>query len=150
MAYAKQLNVRPTEQDALLAQAENLLKAYEAKRPPTLSQAERILREVPFIYALGGRILHGVIDVLYQVGAEWYILDYKTAPISAAFVPHHARRYLYQVGTYARALEARLGVLPIVQVYYLHPQRLYTLPPSEWQGALDQIEAKLSAALRPL
>jgi ATP-dependent helicase/nuclease subunit A len=149
-AYANKLNLPLSKYADLLAEAESLLRAYEAKRPPTLRQAGRILREVPFIYRFGGRILHGVIDVLYQVGAEWYILDYKTAPISAAFVPHHARRYLYQVGAYARALEARLGILPIVQVYYLHPQRLYTLPPSEWQGALDQIEAKLSAALRPL
>ncbi len=137
----------PDGQRAIVAQARELLARYAEHDP--LRGAARVLREVPFVYQLGARVLHGVVDVLYQREGVWHVLDYKTPPISAEMVPTHARRYYTQVGAYARALEAYLGHAPHAQVYYLHSGMMIDVPEDAWREALAQLEDDLAVALAP-
>ncbi len=43
-----------------------------------LAEAEVLARELPFVFPRGGRILQGVIDVVYRRGGKLTVGDYKT------------------------------------------------------------------------
>jgi ATP-dependent exoDNAse (exonuclease V) beta subunit len=40
--------------------------------------ADEVYCEVPFCRKSGSNIWHGIMDVVYRTGAQWFILDYKT------------------------------------------------------------------------
>ena len=40
--------------------------------------ADEVYCEVPFCRKSGSDIWHGIMDVVYRIGDQWYILDYKT------------------------------------------------------------------------
>lgn len=67
-----------------------------------LSRAVILGREVPFMYHYRGRIVRGVMDVVYRMGDRLIVGDYKTDRGSGAA---HAR----QGSVYVRAVEAALG-----------------------------------------
>lgn len=50
------------------------------KSPPfrELAKAEILARELPFVIPRGGRIVQGVIDVIYRAAGKVYVADYKT------------------------------------------------------------------------
>jgi ATP-dependent exoDNAse (exonuclease V) beta subunit len=148
-AYAWDENVTdPAHVDAVVQTAQQLLRRFKSHgEPETLRQANRILREIPFLHRINHRVIHGVIDVLYESGGAWYVLDYKTAPISAEAVKRHARRYAIQLGAYANAVELRTGIAPIVQLYYLHPGVLEVIDESVWRKALDGLDGIVADAL---
>ncbi|HLA42117.1 MAG TPA: 3'-5' exonuclease, partial [Aggregatilineales bacterium] len=150
-AYAWNENVtNPEELDEIVSDAFRLLMIFQERgEPQALKNAERVLREVPFIYQHNGRILHGIIDVLYQYQEQWYVLDYKTASISERRVNWHAQRYYIQLGAYAHAVEARTGQIPIVQLYYLHPSVLIHIAESQWRKALSELDYLVESNLTP-
>jgi ATP-dependent helicase/nuclease subunit A len=126
----------------------HLLETFErGQQPESLFHAEQVLHEVPFIYQVGRRIIHGVIDVLYRYQDHWYVLDYKTADIRPDQVSWHAQRYTVQLGAYAQAVEERMGETPVVQLYYLHPGVLIDLPESRWRDALTRLDLTVDEAL---
>jgi ATP-dependent helicase/nuclease subunit A len=110
-----------------------------------LDRAQQVYREVPFVYRSGERTIHGLIDVLYFDRNQWTVMDYKTAAVDRAW--SNAKRYYLQVGMYAQAVEARTGQVPTIHLYYIHPARLITIRPDDWQPALDRLEDDLRAAL---
>ena len=85
-----------------------------------IEEADRVYRELPFIYRTADRTIHGVIDVLFQgEDGTWGIVDYKSSTVSGykmydqkdkwarankRLVRQHARRYYLQVGVYAAAV----------------------------------------------
>ena len=72
------------------------------------ARAERLLREVPFAVRVEERIVEGRIDLLFEEGGRWHLVDYKTddpAGVGSA----RADSYRLQAGLYARALE-QLGI----------------------------------------
>jgi ATP-dependent helicase/nuclease subunit A len=148
-AYAWDENVTdPAHVDAVVQTAQQLLTRFKSHgEPETLRQANRILREIPFLHRINHRVIHGVIDVLYESEGVWYVLDYKTAPIPAEAVKRHARRYAIQLGAYANAVELRTGIAPIVQLYYLHPGVLEVIDESVWRKALDGLDGIVAEAL---
>ncbi len=129
----------------VINRAMRLLRNFEENN--ILVGAERILREIPFILRTDTRIIHGQIDVLYQMDGRWAVLDYKTANIRPNGVREHARRYHIQVGAYARAVERRLGQIPLVQLYYLHPGTLVMIPQHDWESALAELDTRVNTAL---
>lgn len=140
----------PSAIEQVVNEAQSLLLRYEsAELPFSFTHAERTLREVPFIYQLGERVIHGIMDVVYYHQGTWYILDYKTADIRANSVPEHAKRYAIQLGAYAMALQERLNSpqAPTVQLYYLHPAQWYELPIAQWQAAMSQFDHWVAKAL---
>ena len=44
----------------------------------TLLTADEVYCEVPFCRKADGDIWHGIMDVVYRIGEQWFILDYKT------------------------------------------------------------------------
>jgi ATP-dependent exoDNAse (exonuclease V) beta subunit len=148
-AYAWDENVTdPAHVDAVVQTAQQLLRRFKSHgEPETLRNAARVLREIPFLHRINHRVIHGVIDVLYESGGAWYVLDYKTAPIPAEAVKRHARRYAIQLGAYANAVELRTRIAPIVQLYYLHPGVLEVIDESVWRKALDGLDGIVADAL---
>ncbi|MBN1202991.1 MAG: UvrD-helicase domain-containing protein [Anaerolineae bacterium] len=145
-AYAWEADLFDEDQIALaVTQAIDLLRRFEASDlPRELNRARQVYRELPFVFRLNGREIHGVIDVLYfDRRGQWHVLDYKTAPVSAGGAYHNAKRYYLQVGVYAAAVEARVGQTPDAHLYYIHPGRLVYVKPDCWQPALAQLDDEL-------
>ncbi|HEX2619681.1 MAG TPA: hypothetical protein VHL11_06030, partial [Phototrophicaceae bacterium] len=135
-----------------------ILGAYKAGTP--------VFRELPFIYERDKHIVHGVIDVLFQLpahadeGEKWVLADYKTSRLRRAVHPmhpgqwrnagqssvftvdydtlaQHARRYHLQVGLYAEATQRHLGgIIPQVFIHYVGYGTLVEVPESAWRLAL--------------
>jgi ATP-dependent exoDNAse (exonuclease V) beta subunit len=126
-----------------------LLKKFEASEvPDALEGAAQVYQELPFVYRPGERAVHGVIDVLYlDREGVWHVLDYKTAPVSYDGAWGNARHYYLQVGVYASAVAAKTGQTPKVQLYYIHPGRLITIRPADWQAALARLDDDVRSAL---
>lgn len=147
LAYAWDEGITGVEEvEAVLEEAQELIQRYLRNDP--LANATKTLREIPFVLQTRTRTIHGVIDVLYQRGDEWVVLDYKTAPILASQVPTHAQQYIIQLGAYAQAVSARLGKVPRTLLYYLHPSVWHEIPTDVWQAALDELDDKVETALR--
>jgi len=144
-AYAWELRITdPALLQEVVEEATILLNHYEKRGAGVaLEQADRVLREVPFIHQVGTRILHGQIDVLYRAHDQWYVMDYKTAPVKSDFVQWHAQRYHLQVGAYAEAVAVQVGQVPIAQLYYLHSGELVTVEPDQWRRALATLDDEL-------
>ncbi len=136
----------PAQRGQAVARALDLLWRFEMS--PLCTQIERapqVYRELPFVHRLvgegGERVIHGVIDVVFFDGQTWHVLDYKTAPIP------NPKRYHLQVGAYAAAIEASMGQVPEVALYYIHPARLWEVREHEWRAALARLEDDIRAAL---
>ena len=77
----------------------------------------RLWRELPFMRPLGGNaVQEGKIDLVFEEGGEWQVVDYKTDLVSAEDSVLQ-ERYRGQIQDYALALRA-LG-LPIQGAYLL-------------------------------
>jgi ATP-dependent exoDNAse (exonuclease V) beta subunit len=64
-------------------------------------ESARVHWEYPFLYKeADGKIVEGNIDLVYQQGDEWIIVDFKTGPADR-------REYRRQVEVYGRALQPR-------------------------------------------
>ena len=69
--------------------------------------------EVPFSINEDGRTENGIIDLLYRVGEEWKIAEFKTDELRPdADLLAHVRQKAYddQVRRYVRAVRLQLGV----------------------------------------
>ncbi len=70
----------------------------------------RYWREVPMAIPIGGGVLEGIIDLLFEEDGELVLVDYKTDRVSEAQLGDVAvERYGMQVGAYALAVERGTG-----------------------------------------
>lgn len=58
--------------------AEILKKFFRSPAFRELARADILAREFPFLIPKDGRIVQGVIDVIYRLGEKLYVADYKT------------------------------------------------------------------------
>lgn len=87
----------------------------------------RVLREWPFVLAADPRryrpeaaaqdagdvlLVRGIVDCLFDDGAGWEVLDYKTDKVAGAALSERAKEYAGQVQIYAQAVEAAFNVRP--------------------------------------
>jgi hypothetical protein len=91
-----------------------LAEAARALRSPAIERARsspRIHREVPFLADLEGiaGIVPGKIDLVYQTGDGFGIVDYKTDRLTAGEVAERALAHEPQVRLYARAIAKITG-----------------------------------------
>src|SRR5690606_18594478 len=94
-AFDEGINNKDRRQ-ALVDEALSLLNTYERSAiVQNLKAAQEIHREIAFSYEQGAYIVHGIIDTLFRLGDQWYVLDYKTGKVDPS-------RYVYQMGAYAR------------------------------------------------
>jgi len=73
-------------------------KAYDE-----LASAHILGREVPLLMPWDGKIMEGVIDVIYERRGLLYLADYKTDKIAQGELNRGAERYRQQAEIYARA-----------------------------------------------
>ncbi|MBI5931844.1 MAG: UvrD-helicase domain-containing protein [Chloroflexi bacterium] len=135
--------------DNAVRRAQNLLTQFEASDlHQMLQNCTEVYREIEFVYDRGAHIIHGIIDVLYRHEEQWYVLDFKTSEVKLWYVAEHGKRYAYQMGAYAEAVEQQIGITPQVQVYYLHPGILWKMPESLWRNAMVSLNEDIEKALQ--
>lgn len=88
-----------------------------------LRSGAMVAREIPFAMPWEeGRMVEGVIDVIYRLDGRLWIADYKTDRVSAEEAPARALHYAAQATIYRRAVE-RGSVEPVggFQIMFLRP-----------------------------
>ncbi len=134
--------------DNAVRRAQTLLIQFQSSDLYRMLQAcTDVYREIEFAYDRGAHVIHGIIDVLYQYEGAWYVLDFKTSEVKLWYVAEHGKRYAYQMGAYAEAVQQQIGVTPHVQVYYLHPGILWKMPESLWRNAMASLDEEIEKAL---
>jgi ATP-dependent exoDNAse (exonuclease V) beta subunit len=97
-AHARRLNSSEEEISSAIEVASAILKHPILK---AAAGAARVHREYPVVYKdLDGKIVEGNIDLAYQQGDEWIIVDFKTGSADRT-------EYRRQVEVYGRALQPR-------------------------------------------
>ena len=91
--------------------------------------------ELPFSWDWDGVPVHGTIDLAYQAGGAWRLVDFKTDEVRGD-VAETAAPYLPQLALYAAALEQAVGQRPEASLLFLRDCRVYTPPPMDLYGAL--------------
>jgi len=143
--------------DDAVKRARSLLVRFEQKSDvyewiQASKQAKKpLFMELPFVYRHDGRILHGVIDILFQrPTGEWVVIDYKTGYVppqppnewpNSADYTRHSQRYHLQVGAYAAAVQAYVGAIPQVYIHYLRYCKTEEIPKSAWHNAITALES---------
>ncbi|NDJ61682.1 MAG: UvrD-helicase domain-containing protein, partial [Chloroflexi bacterium] len=139
--------VEVAAREAAATRAYDLLrKVLNSDLHQRLLNASQVFREVPVVYQTDKRLIHGIIDVLFQrPDGVWVVVDYKTSFVAAqpdmAQLQAHARRYHLQVGVYAQAVAALLHIeAPDVYIHYIAHEQTVAVAPDAWRGALAQLE----------
>lgn len=155
-SYAWELGVvEPGKQQYAMQEARKLLRQSRASIiHQQLTHAARIYREIPFVYRAEQRIIHGVLDVLFQSpDGTWNVLDYKTSYVEdygthPDALDQHARRYHLQVGVYAAAVQEQLdGIVPDVYIHYIRYGQTVRIPGDQWRAALTTLENSIGGLL---
>jgi ATP-dependent helicase/nuclease subunit A len=142
------------EQDVqiVLRRARGLLERFQNSTIYRVMQAVRregfpFYAELPFIYRTEKRIVHGVIDALFQLPeGDWVLLDYKTSIVQGVdsnpeALAEHARRYHLQIGAYASAVSQELGgIIPRTYIHYIHHNRTVEVPEATWRAEIERLE----------
>lgn len=81
----------------------------------TLLTADEVYCEVPFCRKSGGEIWHGIMDVVYRTGDQWFILDYKTN----ADAHHLDVKYQAQLAAYVEAFRELTGHTATPLIYHI-------------------------------
>lgn len=108
------------------------------------------------MFRSGERLIHGIIDVLFQDASEaWTIADYKTSYVPrepgerlSEALAKHAERYYFQIGAYASAVEAQYGGTPRALLHYIRYNTTLTLTPDHWRDALLRLQEAVSEVLQ--
>ena len=144
LTYPDALRLARREANELLAQ----YAASEVNRWIAGARAESraLYTELPFMFRTEKRVIHGVVDVvLQQPNGDWTIIDYKTSEVIGGAYERHADRYLLQLGVYAAALRAHLGLdqLPQTCVHYIRGNRTIELSSEDCMAELDRLESTI-------
>lgn len=150
--------VHPGQQKYAVQEARHLLSQMQSSDVYKWLQAARqVYRELPFIFRSDERIIHGVLDALFErADGTWGIIDYKTSYVagfdetrSPHLVQQHARRYHLQVGVYAAAVREQLGLTPDVYIHYVQYGQTVAVSAAEWQAALSGLEYTIGELFDP-
>jgi ATP-dependent helicase/nuclease subunit A len=90
--------------DRLQGELEEIFDSFfssEAYRE--LKSAEILGREIPLLIPWDGRIMEGVIDLLYEKDGRLFLADYKTDRVEPNELAEAASRYHHQVEIYSEA-----------------------------------------------
>jgi ATP-dependent helicase/nuclease subunit A len=81
---------------------------FQSSAYAELKQASILGREVPLLMPWNGRIMEGVIDVIYERNGLLYLADYKTDRIEPNELKQGVERYRQQAEIYIQAAEKSL------------------------------------------
>jgi len=86
----------------------NQFKASDLFRE--MAAAQSLRNEMPFAFTLDDRLVHGVVDALYQSAkGQWVVVDFKTDRIEIEDVDKRTEEYLVQLGLYQAGMQMALG-----------------------------------------
>ena len=100
--------------------------------------------ELPFSWDWDGVPVHGTIDLAYEAGGAWRVVDFKTDEVRGDLA-ETAAPYLPQLALYASALERATGQRPEASLLFLRDCRTYTPPPMDLYGALVTTRSRIDA-----
>ncbi|MEL6269836.1 MAG: UvrD-helicase domain-containing protein [Chloroflexota bacterium] len=137
-----------------------------------INSAERVYRELPFVYQTDKRVIHGVIDVLFQrPDGTWVIVDYKSSQVDGyieyneaaerqnmQLLMEHAERYHLQVGVYAAAVERYLASIGEalepeqldIYLHYLRYVQEVRVSHAQWTTALSKLENQIGRLIEDI
>ncbi len=99
-------------------EAREILEGFFRSEPfRELAEAEILARELPFVTRRGGRLVQGVIDVVYRRGAKVTVADYKTDRMEKP------QDYSLIREVYSEAVRRALGVEPRFKLIFLRTGR---------------------------
>ena len=86
------------------------------------AEAERLMVEPPFTVPVEGGMLDGRLDLVFESGGSWTVVDFKTDDLDAGDVPARLTAYRPQGAAYAYALDC-LGISPVGRIvfYFVRP-----------------------------
>jgi len=91
-------------------------------------KSKRIFREVPFSVSLNDNIVEGKIDLLFEEGGSWVIVDYKTDDVSGESLEQRFQSYQEQGTWYARAVhQATGGKVKEVTFFFVRSGKVRTI-----------------------
>ena len=98
--------------------------------------ATRAHFELPFSWAWDGVAVHGSIDLAYEAGGQWHVVDFKTDRVEQGGEGERASAYLTQLGVYAGAIEAATGHRPKTGLMFLRTGTLYWADDADISAAM--------------
>ena len=109
----------PREIQAAIYETRRLLEHFRTH--PLFSELEKSERhhEIPYFTPAG----RGIIDLLYRIGEDWVIIDFKTDRVESEEQAHAIIRengYDAQLARYIEAIKNQLGVKPRAQLAFLN------------------------------
>ena len=139
MELASRLGTRLSDDDLtnLVTDVDKMLDDFDrSDLAATLrDSATRAHFELPFSWAWDGVAVHGSIDLAYEAGGQWHVVDFKTDRVDKGGESERAASYLAQLGVYAGAIEAATKQRPNAGLMFLRTGTLY------WAGDSDIDEA---------
>ena len=105
--------------------------------------ATRAHFELPFSWAWDGVAVHGSIDLAYQAGGKWHVVDFKTDRVEQGGEGERASAYLTQLGVYAGAIEAATGHRPKTGLMFLRTGTLYWAENADIGAALRETRERI-------
>ena len=95
--------------------------------------------ELPFSWDWDGVPVHGTIDLAYETGGIWHVLDFKTDDLRGRSLADASEAYLPQLALYASALERAVGRSPVPGLLFLRTGEVYVPPPTDLARALAAV-----------
>ncbi len=97
-------------------------KAFRSGLMKEAAEAKTLMVEPPFNLPVEGGALDGRIDLVFERGGSWTVVDFKTDDIRPEDVPERLTTYRPQGAAYALALDC-LGISPVGRVvfYFVRP-----------------------------
>lgn len=109
-----------TKEEVAAVDANVIVRFYGTSLGKRLQQADQVLREMPFTYALPAeqgefQLLQGIADCLFHEDGEWVLVDYKTDQVSGfhsekALSNEMQKRYGTQLNLYKNVLQSILAI----------------------------------------
>jgi ATP-dependent exoDNAse (exonuclease V) beta subunit len=118
--------VDPMQRERAIQETIELLERLRADpRWEEIDRASVRYHEVPYSQPRSdGGTDFGQIDLLYQVGDKWYLVDFKTEALGdeEALDAVMEKKYHDQMKRYTWAVEGAMGVIPTVHLCFLDYQ----------------------------
>ena len=101
--------------------------------------------ELPFSWDWEGVPVHGTVDLAYESGGIWNVIDFETDEVQGKSLNDVAEPYLPQLALYASALEEAIGQRPETGLLLLRTGDVYVPAPHDLDNALATTRARIDA-----
>ncbi|MFQ5543327.1 MAG: UvrD-helicase domain-containing protein [Nitrospiria bacterium] len=100
----------PIGREAVLEELQTIFQTFfHSPTYAEIAQADIVGREVPFLISWEGRVMEGIIDLIYEKKGDLFIAEYKTDHIGKKDLSLVADRYRHQLQIYPEAVRQSLG-----------------------------------------